>query len=244
MRLEDITVILPTRNEERNIQTFLQSIPEAARLVVVDASEDNTPDLVVQVRPKRSVVLRQPGSISQARQIGADYALTPWLLFTDADVTFAPDYFERLRNHRYGDVVYGSKQSQDKFVRFYRWFSYGQKLSHWMGAPAATGSNFVIRREALKLAGGFDLQLVCNEDSELIWRVKRAGYRVFFDRHLVVYAHDHRRLHRGLWRKSLHSIARCILLYFNAMPSRWRASDWGYWSQNEKREMSTPNRCS
>ena len=42
----DLTVIVPTRNEERNIGNFLGSIPEGIRLVVVDASTDSTPDIV------------------------------------------------------------------------------------------------------------------------------------------------------------------------------------------------------
>jgi hypothetical protein len=41
---------------------------------------------------------------------------------------------------------------------------------------------------------------------------------------------DHRHLHKGAARKTLHSLARCALLYLNVMPDRWQESDWGYWS--------------
>jgi hypothetical protein len=79
-------------------------------------------------------------------------------------------------------------------------------------------------------AGGFDPELICNEDSELVWRIKRAGFRLRFAPDVPVYATDHRRLERGLTRKTLHSIFRCLLLYTDLLPSHWRRADWGYWS--------------
>jgi hypothetical protein len=31
-----------------------------------------------------------------------------------------------------------------------------------------------------------------------------------------------------------HTLVRCPLLYFDALPERWRGSDWGYWSASER----------
>lgn len=242
MKFKDITVIVPTRNEAHNIEVFLSSLPDEINLVVVDASEDATREIIRRLRPRRTLVIQDPATITRARQLGADLAATAWLVFADADVSFHPEYFCRLSRHHGWDAVYGPKQSHQGFTRYYRWFAYGQHLSHRLGVPAASGSNLAVRREALYAAGGFDPELICNEDSELVWRVKRAGFTVSYDPNLIVYAHDHRRLYRGLWRKSMHSIARCALLFFNAMPSRWRSSDWGYWSSPEKRPIGTSQR--
>jgi GT2 family glycosyltransferase len=169
--------------------------------------------------------------VTQARQWGAELAASAWLLFTDADVIFAPDYFERLPAYYSAyDALYGPKLSTDEFVRYYRWFAQGQRLSQALGIPAASGSNLLVRRQVFEDVGGFDLELTCNEDSELPWRIKRRGYRVGFAPDLVVYARDHRRLHQGVARKTLHSVTRSLLLYLNLVPSRWRKHDWGYWS--------------
>jgi glycosyltransferase involved in cell wall biosynthesis len=230
MRLEDLTVIVPTRNEAANIRAFLESLPKTLALIVVDAGDDATADIVANIRPEHSLVLRHLSPISEARQRGAEAASTPWLLFTDADVQFPLEYFERLVHQPPGDAVYGPKLSRDKFQTYYRWFAYGQRLSHWLGIPAATGSNILLKREVLTAVGGFDPELSCNEDSELLWRVKRAGYQVAYNPRLAVYARDHRRLERGLWRKTAHSISRCLLLYWNLLPARWRRHDWGYWT--------------
>lgn len=84
MRIEDLTIILPTRNERNNIRAFLASLPEDAQLIVVDASNDETPQLVRDIRPRNTTIIQQPCNVVAARQIGAEAANTPWLLFTDA----------------------------------------------------------------------------------------------------------------------------------------------------------------
>ncbi|MCS6773787.1 MAG: glycosyltransferase, partial [Thermoflexales bacterium] len=164
-----------------------------------------------------------------------------WLLFTDADISFAEDYFDRLscirEDERLG-LIYGVKDTRDEYVAYHRWFAHGQRVFARLGIPAATGSNLLIRRDVFEQVGGFDLSLTCNEDSEIAWRVCRAGYRGRFAPELRVYSHDHRRLRKGVLRKVVHSSVRCALLYLNLMPSRWRTSDWGYWSRSKSDHLS------
>ena len=229
VRAEDITSIVPTRNEIRNIPAFLGSIPPDIRLIVVDASSDDTPRCIGEMRPNNTVVLRYPGTIAEARNAGTAAARTSWLVFTDADVTFAPDFFGRLMQHPLSDAVYGPKLSIGDYKNYYAWFAHGQRLSDSLGIPAASGSNLCCRRDVLQAVGGFDSALVVNEDSEVMWRIKRGGFRVTFDSALAVFASDHRRLKQGALRKTVHSITRCFLLYFGLLPRRWRSSDWGYW---------------
>ncbi len=96
MQIADLTVILPTRNERYNIRGFLASLPDAVSLIVVDASDDDTPQLVRDIRPDCTTIIQQPCNVVTARQIGAQVASTPWLLFTDADVVFSLSYFNDL----------------------------------------------------------------------------------------------------------------------------------------------------
>ncbi len=232
-----LTIILPTQNEARNIGSFLASLPPDLPLIVVDDSNDETPQLINRLRPYRTRVLRQRSTISQARQIGAAAATTPWFLFTDADVSFAPDYFNLLPAYLNGEtaVLYGPKLSQGPFPHYYRWFTRGQKLADFCGIPAASGSNLLIRRDAFRAVGGFDLDLTCNEDSEIAWRIQRQGYNVRFLPQLIVYARDQRRLARqGQLGKLAHSTLRCLLLYTGLLPRAWRRHDWGYWTKDDR----------
>lgn len=237
MDSEDITIVLPTRNEASNIRAFLLSLPETVRLIVVDASTDETPDLIAAARPTRTTVLRHPGNVAQARQVGAAAARTPWLLFTDADVMFPDGYFERLMGHTGCEALYGAKLSRDAYAWYYRAFTRGQQLAHALGIAAVSGSNLLVNATAFEAVGGFDLALVCNEDSELGWRLQRRGFRVRYDSRLAVFARDQRRLRRGVVAKTVHSLTRCTLLYFGLMPKRWRGQDWGYWSPPRTRSL-------
>jgi len=229
VHLDEVTVIVPTKNEENNIQAFLASLPPQIMLIVVDASDDRTPVLVEATRTERTILVRSMTHIAAARNLGACIAETPWLLFTDADVTFAADYFERLPRRADADAYFGAKRSRQAYAAYYRWFVRGQRLMAWMGVPAVSGSNFLVRRSAFLAVGGFDEALPCNEDSELGWRLTRRGYKVVFAPELIVYERDHRRLHRGAVRKTAHSLTRCALLYAGLLPERLRRSDWGYW---------------
>ena len=230
MRLTDMTVVVPTRNERDNIPAFLASLPPEVELILVDASDDETPDLAAVLRPHKTRIVRRPLRIPAARQLGGLIAQTPWLLCTDADVVFAPDYFDRLLGYTGSDTLYGPKLSADEYAGYYRWFVRGQRLSHALGIAAASGSNLLLSRRAFLAVGGFDCRLSVNEDTEIVWRVQRAGYRVTFAPNLRVYARDQRRLRRGATRKTLHSVTRCALLYTRLMPTRWRSHDWGYWT--------------
>lgn len=240
--IPNVTVIVPTRNERNNIPAFLASLPANVPLVVVDASTDDTPDIIRQQRPSHTQVICQPANVTEARCIGAAVATTEWLLFTDADVIFDPSYFEQFRHGVTGfNAIYGPKLSYNAEYRYYyRFFSWGQQASHTIGIPAVSGSNIAIQREVYHAIGGFDLTLTVNEDSEIGWRLKRSGYRIGFNPHLKVYARDHRRLKRGRTQKTLHSLTRCALLYFNLIPANQRGNDWGYWANPHEPSKTAP----
>lgn len=233
MNLDDITIIVPTKNEATNIERFLASVPPAISMVVIDSSDDATPQIIERFRPETRVV-RARANIPVARQLGAEMVRTEWLLCTDADVMFAPDYFEHLARFQArpedGGIV-GTKGSVDGFDTYHRWFRRGQRLLGTIGIPAATGSNMLVRTDSLHAVGGFDLSLSVNEDTELMFRVKRSGYAVRFDPDLAVLSFDHRRLEKGLARKVVHGAVRNTALYLGLFDRRVRAGDWGYWSE-------------
>lgn len=229
INLAQLSVIVPTRNEAHNVGRLLAFLPATVRLIVVDASTDDTVRRVRHMRPNLTTVLRRAANVTAARQAGAEAARTPWLLFTDADGAFAPGYFERLSQRPAASAIYGPKLSTTEFNNYYQWLARGQQWAHRLGIPAVSGSSVVVQTEAFWAVGGFDLSLTCNKDSELGWRLKRSGFRVEFDPALKVWAHDHRRLRRGVAAKTAHTFLRCFLLYCNLLPRAWRTHDWGYW---------------
>lgn len=232
-RLAEISVILPTRNERRHVPAFLASLHPMVELVVVDASDDGTAELVHKLRPARTVIIESRAGIAPARQVGARAASGSWLVFTDADVHFDPGYFRYLASAVESDAFYGPKHAMARFAFYNKLFNGGQRLSHRLGVPAASGSNMGVRRAVFESVGGFRLDLPVNEDTEFMMRVRRGGFRVDYVRRLAVRSLDDRRLHWGVARKLLHTIGRNFLLWLSLsvpVPARWLRSDWGYWS--------------
>lgn len=238
--LSDVTVIVPTLNESANIRRFLSALPPEIALIVVDSSDDETPDLIEAQRPERTRVIRTKANIPVARQLGAATASTTWLLFTDADVRFTPGYFKALGSEPVGAAVaglVGSKGTEDGFPLYHRWFVRGQAILMSFGIPAATGSNMLVRADALDHVGGFDSELSVNEDTELMFRIARAGYRVDFRPDLTVQSFDHRRLEAGLIRKIAHGALRNTALYLGLFDRRVRSTDGGYWSSRDAAQV-------
>jgi glycosyltransferase involved in cell wall biosynthesis len=235
LALTDLTIVVPTRNETANVETFLDSIPAEVELIVVDKSTDDTLQLVRRRRPQRTTILECSDSLTVARQQGALAARTQWLLFADADVRFAAGYFAALAELLAADdgrsvsMLFGPKLSADEYEGHYGRLAVAQRALAMLRIPAASGSNLLVKAEAFAAVGGFDTALTCNEDSELGWRIARAGFAWRCDTRLVAFATDHRRLRRGALRKTFHTVVRCSALYLGLIPRRWRSHDWGYW---------------
>ncbi len=244
MRLEDLTVAVPTKNEAANIAGFLASLDPRLTLIVVDASTDDTPDLIARLRPERSTVVRDTGTIPAARQIALEACTTEWILFTDADMAFGDGYWaewERLALGPAVGAVQGAKLSADAdFRTYYRLFSFGIRAASWLTIPAGSGSNMLFRRRALLDAGGFDLALTANEDIYALWTVRKAGWRVPYAGGLKVYERDHRRLIQGRAKKTFHSWARSAMLFTGIGADRVRTSSWGYWKDEGGASGPTP----
>lgn len=100
-----ISVIVPACNEEANIEATLQSLLAIQSvpieiLAVNDRSTDQTGAIMDRIAaefPQNLKVIHvtalPPGWLGKphAMALAARQATTPWLLFTDADVLFAPD---------------------------------------------------------------------------------------------------------------------------------------------------------
>lgn len=98
------SAILATYNSQKTIVAALsslltQTVPIEI-IVVDDGSTDSTSSMVRTIRPSRSsdfLYLKQSHSgPAKARNLGAKKAKSEILLFVDADMTFAPDYVEKL----------------------------------------------------------------------------------------------------------------------------------------------------
>ena len=211
-----ISVIVPACNEEPNIEATLRSLLaiESVPIEVIaidDRSTDQTglimDRLAAEIRANLTVIhvtelptgwLGKP----HAMALAARQTVTPWLLFTDADVLFAPDSLLRALN-------FAQAENADHVVLFPTMIlkSFGEcmmiAIFHLFGTLASPpwripdprsrdsigiGAFNLIRANAYRAIGGFEcLRMQVTEDIRLGVEVKRAGYRqrVAFGRGLI-----------------------------------------------------------
>jgi len=95
----DLTVIIPARNEEPNIERAIKSFPGVPVIVVDDDSKDRTAELaraagamVIDAPPLKKGGAGKPNAcLAGARATESDY-----ILFVDADTYYKPDFLPSL----------------------------------------------------------------------------------------------------------------------------------------------------
>src|SRR5262245_59488097 len=92
-----VSVVVPTRNAARTLQTCLESVraqthPVSELIVVDNWSDDGTWELAL---PLADLALRAGPERSQQRNLGIAKAAGEWVLWLDADMELAPDSVER-----------------------------------------------------------------------------------------------------------------------------------------------------
>jgi glycosyltransferase involved in cell wall biosynthesis len=98
-RLAELTVVIPARNEARNIERAVRSFAGARVLVIDDASSDDT---AARARAAGAAVFPAPPwrddlpGKANACRAGASLATTRWILFADADTWYAPGFAASL----------------------------------------------------------------------------------------------------------------------------------------------------
>jgi GT2 family glycosyltransferase len=215
--LPALTVIVPARNEAKDIRACLTSLlqqdyPAIDILAVNDRSNDATGAIMDELAASHPAKLRvlhveslPPEWLGKthAMALAARQTASEFLLFTDADVLFAPDSLRRA-------LAYAVEANADHLVLMpttiiHRWDEAGllaffQIFSLWgprlwrVADPRAQrdalgiGAFNLLRRTAYEAVGGYEsLRMEIVEDLGLARRIKRAGLRqrVAFGRDLV-----------------------------------------------------------
>ncbi|HYZ83810.1 MAG TPA: glycosyltransferase [Bryobacteraceae bacterium] len=105
----NVVVIIPARDEERNIRRVVESFRDVPVVVMDDASSDRTAEIataagatVLPAPPLRVGLLGKPN----ACDAGARSTFSEWILFVDADTYYEPDFLHSL-------ITYASREKLD-----------------------------------------------------------------------------------------------------------------------------------
>lgn len=181
-----ISVIIPVYNGEKTIKTTIDSVlnqtfTDFELLVVNDGSQDSTLAVVNEIQDARIRVFSFPNSgVSASRNRGLAEAKGEFISFLDADDLWTPDKLETqlkaLQENPQAAVAYSCTDWIDESGQFLRAGGHmtvnGNAYEKLLLRDfVESGSNPLIRRQALEEVGTFDESLAFAEDWDLWLRL-------------------------------------------------------------------------
>ncbi len=204
----------------RCLASLLACDPAPDGIVVVDnAPRGRETEAVVRLAGRATYLLEPRPGLSHARNAGVRAATSEIVAFTDDDVEVTPDWIARLAAPFAepdvacvtGFVIPAALETEAACLFEFEIGGFGHEMARrrfdrsylrrgWWRSPEVwkigAGANMAIRRTAFAEVGLFDPRLGagasgCSEDSELWFRLLRAGRICRYDPAAVVY-HHHR----------------------------------------------------
>jgi glycosyltransferase involved in cell wall biosynthesis len=197
-----ISVVIPAYNAGRTLQETITSVQNQTFLdleiiIVDDGSTDNTLNLIENLAdPRIKAFSYRNGGVSVARNRGITHSTGEFIAFLDADDLWTPNklesQIEAINANPEADVAYS-------------WTSYFHELKEkqYPGNPVhfkgdvyadllkwnflASGSNPLIRRQAIEEIGGFDPKFPPCEDWDFYLRLAARYKFVVVPEHQVIY---------------------------------------------------------
>ena len=170
-----VSVIVTTRNEEKNIANCLRSIKAQTfkniELIVVDNfSEDST----VEIAKKNGANVYLRGSERSAqRNYGAEVSSGEYLLYLDADMTLSPTVIEECLEKCERDMV-DALYVPERIVGEGFWIKVRDFERSFYTGTVIDATRF-IRKDSSKRVDGFDESLVGPEDWDFDRRIREIG---------------------------------------------------------------------
>ena len=192
-----LSFVIPAYNEEHYIGDCLEAILKQKRehpeydieiIVVNNASTDNTAK-VVQKYPEVKLVYESKKGIVAARHAGLVASSGELIANVDADTQITPGWIKKVMSEFAKDpelvalsgpfIYYDSP----RFFRFMtRAFYYAGYVLYLLSrfvfhiGSMLQGGNFIVRRDALERAGGFDTSIsFYGEDTDVARRMSKVG---------------------------------------------------------------------
>jgi glycosyltransferase involved in cell wall biosynthesis len=172
-----ISVIIPTRNNEKTLTKCLISIKQQSypniEIILIDAfSSDQTRNLAEALGAQ---VIQLQGERTRAKNYGARVAKGDYILFVDSDMILEPDVVKECLDTcvkgTVGVIIPEISIGKGFWVRirdFERNMYQGTRIE---------SARFFVRKHVLEV-GGFDEDIITYEESTLPQKLERRGYKV------------------------------------------------------------------
>jgi len=186
-----ISVVLTTKNEEKNIGKLLVSLmnqEEPYEVLVVDSdSKDKTQEIVKKYSEKNKNIklLIHPGARAESMNFGIKQATGEAVAFIGGDDVADKDWIREIRNALKNADIIAGKLISDRKERFGKVANV--KLFHKGVNITYPGTNTTYKKEILDKLDGFDPWFFSAEDLEINIRAVDAGYKISYNENPKVY---------------------------------------------------------
>jgi len=203
-----VSVLMPVRNEERSVAGAIrsvleQSFQELEVLVIDGASDDGTVaavEAVAAVDPRVRVLPNPERTIPHALNIGLRAARGRYVARVDAHAAISSTYLERGVAELDGDqqvAAIGGRRfgvgegpaGRAVAAALSSPFGVGNSINHYAAEPQDTdhASFGVFRADVVRSIGGWDENLLVNEDVDLDHRILQQGWRIRYDPKMEIF---------------------------------------------------------
>lgn len=170
-----ITLVIPCKNEENYIVHLLDDLKkqkniDGVKIYIADASTDSTREVIAKNSGSLNVTVVDGGPVSFAKNNGARYVNTPYILFIDADVRFFSNSVIKdtldLMEQKNLDLLGLKIKCYDNSIRtsigFILFNIINKIMSRWI--PFAVGAYMLTRTDKFRELGGFPEKYSTSED--------------------------------------------------------------------------------
>ncbi len=212
---EQISLAIVTRDRAVKLEQYLLEslrplLDDGYPVVVVDQSADDSTERLVRDVPEIHYLRSEPG-ISRARNVAVRWTESPFIAFTDDDVTLPPGWLDKILRIFDRSPSAGAICGRGVSPRGALLPGAGADEYRWPKNPFGLGSGFnmAFRCAVFEQIGLFDEDLGggapyrAAEDTDMFYRVMKAGWAVVCSDEITVVHHewrsvtDERELHRG-----------------------------------------------
>ena len=192
----DISVVIPTYNEQDRIGNCLRSIFDqdtdySFEVIVVDSSKDRTPEIVQREFPQVNLIhLEQQTFAAEARNIGIEKASGTIVAFIDADCVADANWLNAIvDSHHHDHQVVGGAIALAAPATVAGVALFGIEFSEYgIGSPDREirwlpSCNLSVQCDLLQKHGGFPTDMQASEDMLFTRQLMdNLGARLWFDR--------------------------------------------------------------
>jgi len=183
--LTQLSIIITTKNEEKNIKRLLDSlskIKEYIEVIIVDAGSTDKTCEIAHTYPFVKIIKAPATLRGGGRNVGIKVANLEIIVFLDADTEITEKWYNELLSsvQRYDIVAGYSPDPNNQNLPRVPIYVKGQDITY----PTC---NIAYKRKVFEKVGNFREDMITAEDIELNYRCVQAGYEILYNPDMQVF---------------------------------------------------------